>query len=334
MVDPLAEVVMLLRPSARHLKLVSAAGPWRVRRSEVGSTFYCAVLEGSSRLALAGRPPILLTQGDFVLLPAAFDFVASSPVPPRGHRDTPFVVSPDGHVRHGAPDAPPEVRLVIGHGAFDSPDAALLVAMLPEVVHVRGEPRLATLLSLISEEARGQRPGRDVILRRLLEVVLIEALRAAPTTAPPGLLRGLADERVAASLRRMHDQPSAAWTVASLAKAAGLSRSAFFERFVRALGVAPMQYLVGWRMALAKRELERGGTTIGEVAARVGYGSASAFSVAFSRQVGQPPTRFARSANDPARPDRGEDESRLEGVVRAPLGARSVERREDRRRQR
>ncbi len=178
--------------------------------------------------------------------------------------------------------------------------------MLPEFVHVRGAPRLATLLSLISDEAHGQRPGRDVILMRLLEVVLIEALRATPTSAQPGLLRGLADERVAVSLRRMHEQPSTTWTVARLAKAAGLSRSAFFERFVRSLGVAPMQYLLGWRMALAKRELERGGATMGEVAARVGYGSASAFSVAFSRHVGQPPTRYARAANDPGHPDRGE----------------------------
>lgn len=295
MVDPLADVVTLLRPSARHFKLVRAAGPWRVRRSELGSTFYCAVLEGRSRIAIAGHPPMVLTQGDFVLLPAARDFVASSPVPPRGTRDTPSVVGPDGHVRHGPVNAAPDVRLVVGHGAFDSPDAALLVSTLPDVVHVRNEPRLAALLSMVADESRARRPGREPILMRLLEVVLIEALRAAGAQAPPGLLRGLADERIAVALRKIHERPASAWSVERLARASGLSRSAFFARFERVVGTRPMQYVLGRRMALAKRDLERGGATMGEVATRVGYGSASAFTVAFTRHVGQPPTHYARA---------------------------------------
>ncbi|WP_285601976.1 helix-turn-helix transcriptional regulator, partial [Trinickia caryophylli] len=90
-----------------------------------------------------------------------------------------------------------------------------------------------------------------------------------------------------------------AWTVAGLAKEAALSRSAFFDRFRRAVGVAPMAYLLAWRMALAKNLLRRKEGGIAEVAQRVGYSSASTFSVAFSRFVGMPPTEFARTSGEP-----------------------------------
>jgi transcriptional regulator GlxA family with amidase domain len=134
-----------------------------------------------------------------------------------------------------------------------------------------------------------------VILARLLEVLLIEALRStAGTAASPGLVRGLADARLAVAIRRMHESPTRSWTVAQLAKEAALSRSTFFERFSRAVGVAPMEYLLAWRMALAKNMLRQQEGGIAEVAQRVGYSSASTFSVAFTRHVGQPPTRYVR----------------------------------------
>jgi transcriptional regulator GlxA family with amidase domain len=133
------------------------------------------------------------------------------------------------------------------------------------------------------------------VLAKLLEVLMIEALRvAADTSAPRGLVRGLADERLVAALRQIHAHPTNAWTVAELAKHAGLSRSAFFERFSRTMGASPMVYLLGWRMALAKDLLRRKSVTVGEVAERVGYSSASTFTVAFTRHVGRPPGIYAR----------------------------------------
>jgi transcriptional regulator GlxA family with amidase domain len=171
----------------------------------------------------------------------------------------------------------------------------LLVSLLPQLLHIRGERRLATLVQLVGEESRTQRPARDVILARLLEVLLIEALRSAAGTATsPGLLRGLADERLAVAIRRMHESPTQPWTVAQLAKEAAISRSAFFTRFNHAVGATPMEYLLAWRMAMAKDLLWKKEGGVAEVAERVGYGSASAFSVAFTRHVGLPPTRYAR----------------------------------------
>jgi len=163
-------------------------------------------------------------------------------------------------------------------------------------VHVRGVERLSTLVRLVGDEASEARQGRDLVLTRLVEVLLIEALRATPgENAPPGLLRGLADARLAAAMRQMHGQLARAWTVAQLAKAAGLSRSAFFDRFTRTVGLPPMEYLLTWRMAVAKDLLRRHDVGVGEVAERVGYGSASTFSTAFSRHVGTPPGRYARA---------------------------------------
>jgi AraC-like DNA-binding protein len=296
LVDPLAEVVTLLQPGAPFSKIVSGAGPWRVRRSEAGRPFYCVILDGSCHLAVDGHEPITLQAGDFVLIPSAYDFTMSSlePATPED-TDTAPVALLDGEFRLGIQSGPPDVRLLIGYCLFGSPDAALLVSLLPQLVHVRGESRLATIVQLVGEESRELRPARDVILARLLEVLLIEALRStAGTAASPGLLRGLADGRLAAAIRRMHESPTRPWTVAQLAKEAALSRSAFFERFSRAVGVAPMQYLLAWRMALAKNLLRRKEGGIAEVAERVGYSSASTFSVAFTRYVGLPPTRYAR----------------------------------------
>jgi AraC-like DNA-binding protein len=293
-VDPLAEVVTMLHPSAQSSKLASGAGAWLVRRSDAGRPFYCTVLEGACRLAVEGREPMTLEKGDFVLIPAAFKFEMSSKKPPTGKRGT-HVVLPDGEVRHGDPNAAPDVRMLLGYCAFGSPDAGLLVSLLPQLVHVRGIPRLATLVQLVRDESRAARPAREVILARLLEVLLIEALREAPGTGTsPGLVRGLADERLAVAIRRMHERPTRSWTGAELAKEAALSRSTFFERFNRALGVAPMEYLLGWRMALAKDLLLRKEASVGEVASSVGYSSASTFSAAFTRHVGMPPTHYAR----------------------------------------
>lgn len=294
MVDPLAEVVTLLQPSLAQSKLVSAAGPWRVRRSEPGRPFYCVILDGCCRLAVNGYDPIIVQAGDFVLIPEISDFMMSSREPPASdHVDTSPVALPNGEFRHGLQNAAPEVLLLLGRCVFGSPDAALLVSLLPRLVHVRSEKRLTTLVQLVSEESRDARPARDVILARLLEVLLIEALRSTRTHAFPGILRGLADERLAVAMRSIHGSPTRAWTVSDLAMEAALSRSAFFERFKRALGVPPMEYLLAWRMALAKNLLRQRNTSVADVAERVGYGSASTFSTAFTRHVGLPPTRYA-----------------------------------------
>jgi AraC-like DNA-binding protein len=295
--DPLSEVITLLQPRAVFSKRISGAGRWGVRYSDFGQPSFCAVLEGSCRLAVDGHEPLTIESGDFVLLPTTPGFTMSGFEPVKPERIDPKVTaSSTGEVRHGTRGGRPDVRLLGGYFVFDSPDAALLVPLLPAVIHVRGVERLSVLVRLVGEESIEQRSGRDLVLTRLVEVLLIEALRSTSgDAAPPGLLRGLADERLAPAIRQMHAQISRSWTMVELAKTAALSRSAFFDRFTRTVGLPPMEYLLAWRMAVARDLLRRHELAVGEVAERVGYGSASTFSTAFSRHVGQPPGRYARS---------------------------------------
>jgi AraC-like DNA-binding protein len=299
MYDPLSEVIALLQPRTVFSKRISGAGRWGVRYAPFGHPSFCVVLEGRCRLALDRHPPLTLEAGDFLLLPSTPGFTMSGfePVTPV-HVDPKGTPAPSGEVRHGRRGGRPDVRLLGGYFAFDSPDTALLLSLLPKVVHVRGVGRLSVLVRLVGEESSERRAGRELVLRRLMEVLLIEALRAAPgDDAPPGLLRALADARLAPVMRQMHSQLSRHWTVEQLARSAALSRSAFFERFTRTVGLRPMEYLLAWRMAVAKNLLRRDdGLGMDAVAERVGYGSASTFSTAFSRHVGQPPSRYAAGA--------------------------------------
>ena len=298
MSDPLSQVIALLRPRTVFSKGISGAGRWGVRYSAFGQPGFCAVLEGRCRLSVDGERSVTLEAGDFVLLPAtpAFTMSGFDPVTPR-QIDPKTMLAPTEEVRHGRSDGPADVRLLGGYFVFDSPDAALLVSLLPAMIHIHGIERLSLLVRLFGEEASQHHAGRELVLSRLVEVLLIEALRASQgKDAPAGLLRGLADARVAEALRRMHGDPERSWTVEELAREGGMSRSAFFDRFTRTVGLRPMEYLLAWRMAVAKNLLRGSEIALDEVARRVGYGSASTFSTAFSRHVGQPPGRFARAA--------------------------------------
>lgn len=294
MPDPLTEVISLLRPQVSHSKLAHASGAFCVRRDDVTEVFYCMLLSGRALLEVDGKTPLTLSAGDFVLIPAIAPFTLSSldPSPPPGLRSHP-ATGEDGITRIGPSAGPANVQMLIGHCRFASPDAELLVSLLPDMVMVRGEGRLATVAALVRDEARADRPARDVVVEHLLQVLMIEAFRSTTQPdAPSGLLRGLADPRIGPTLRAMHAAPDQAWTVPELAREAGLSRSAFFTRFNRIVGVAPIAYLLNWRMTLAKHMLRSGRQTIAEVSGSIGYGSASAFSTAFARIVGRPPKEY------------------------------------------
>lgn len=296
MIDPFAEVVALLQPSLPFSKVASGSGDWRVENTAKGDALFWVILDGAARLSLDGGEPIELQKNDFVLNPATHHFVFSGNDGSGGDATFQDMVTkrPD-ETRHGDPDGPPNARMLVGRLAFGSPDANLLVSLLPRLIHVRGEERFAALVGYVRSEAQHDRPARDMVLQRLLEVLLIEALRSSPTNdLPSGLMQGLADDRLAVAIRCMHADPRKRWTVEQLASEAGLSRSVFFERFRRLVGVAPMEYLSDWRIALAKDILRHGEGGLEAVANRVGYGSASAFSVAFGRIVGMPPMQYAR----------------------------------------
>ena len=307
MIDPLAEIVTMLQPSLPFSKTASGSGHWRVDGAGDGSPFFAVILEGSTRLSINGEPDIALEENDFVLIPAAFRFAMASTVDAAGDGADPWRVTRLGdETRHGDPTGSPNMRVLIGRLAFGSPDTTLVFALLPCLLLVRGQERLTDLVRMIRSEAQADRPARDVMLERLLQLLLIEALRSdAAGLETPGLLRGLADRHLGPAIRLMHEAPARMWSVEELADRAMLSRSVFFDRFQKQTGMAPMEYLLSWRMALAKDMLRRKDGGMKEIAQRVGYGSASAFSVAFSRFVGVPPSQYVHPGDQVLRQGSG-----------------------------
>jgi AraC-like DNA-binding protein len=192
-------------------------------------------------------------------------------------------------------------RFIAGSFTFAPANADLVARLMLPIVHVSGTDPLmsllSALLSALGGEALGERPGRSLILDRLLEVLLIEALRYRPAAIPgadKGLLAGLADAKIGKSLRIMHEDAQRPWTVAALANAVGMSRSAFAARFTHIIGLSPIDYLANWRMTLAKEALASSNKPMVEVAEIAGYQSVSAFSTGFKRATGLSP-KFYRN---------------------------------------
>lgn len=172
---------------------------------------------------------------------------------------------------------------------------------LPErwIADPAASPELAAVSALLRQEAEEPRCGGAAAFSRLAEVLIVLILRQALAagSARPGLLAGLADPQLARALVAIHETPSREWRVEDLAEEAGLSRSQFMARFRAALGQTPMAYLRGWRLTLARRDLE-GGARLSTTARRYGYGGGDALSRAYQRTFGAPPPR--RSFSDPA----------------------------------
>jgi AraC-like DNA-binding protein len=303
--EPLADVITLLRPRVLGTKAIHGAGRWAVRYSQVAHAGFGLVLAGECWLTVDGDKALRLSAGDFVLRPASRAFTIASDLACE-------VISLDtqrtlacqaGKVRYGDPNLEPEFKQLGGYFELDSVNRNLLVGLLPTIVHIQASDpaagRLRRTIDSIVEEALADRPGRDLVIDRLIEVLLIEALRfrteSVDAIGQPGLLAGLADPLLARSLRQLHNNVAHPWSVEELAKEAGLSRSAFSERFSHTIGVPPMQYLMDWRMALAKAMLQRDAPLLEVVAAAIGYQSASAFSSAFRREVGSSPSHFVRT---------------------------------------
>lgn len=294
--DPLSEVIRLMRPKDVFSKVISGSGAWAVQYATFGWPSFCTVLEGGCRLILEGQEPITMERDDFLLLSETPAFTMSGFEPAQ-----PKIMSPDlamnvqEEVRHGDSNRETNVRLLGGFFTFESPDRSMLSMLLPKVVHIKSAPRVSSMVRLIREETTNDLAGKDLMLKHLVEILLVEALRSSQSLSFPGLLKGLEDQRLREPIREFHRDPSQSWTVSDLAKIATLSRSAFFERFMQKVGIAPMEYIFAWRMALATDLLRKNELSLEEIAMRVGYSSAGAFSNAFSRHLGQSPRRYAKS---------------------------------------
>ena len=295
--DPLSDIIALLRPSAAVSKPIAARGRWGVRYRPHDAPGFTIILTGQAWIMFDGREPLRLAQGDFVLLPTTPAFsmgsepgIACVPVEPRSEA-----------VRHGEQEGEPDFVALGGSFAFERVNAPLLLALLPDLIHIPASEgrvtRFGRLIELLSEECVSDHPGKELIIQRTLEILLVEALRwrrIGSETIRVGLLSGMRDAALASALRAIHADVRANWTVGELARIAGMSRSTFAARFSETLGCAPIEYLARWRMALAKDALLGGAKSLDRIAGAIGYESASAFSTAFRKRLGCAPGKFAR----------------------------------------
>ena len=297
--DPLSDVIALLRPGAAMSKPISGRGRWGVRYAAHNAPGFTIILDGECWLSFDDNEPMRVRKGDFLLLPSTPSFTLSSHPGIACTLGNPM----EAPVRHGEQEGDPDFVSLGGTFRIEQVNAPLLLALLPSLIYIpasggRSE-RLSRLIELIMDECGHDDPGKEMVLHRLLEVLLVEALRwrgIGADDARAGLLNGMRDPLLARVLRTMHEDVRANWTVAALAKIAGLSRSAFAARFGEVLGCGPIEYLARWRMALAKDSLLRGAKTLDRIADEIGYESASAFSTAFRKRLGISPGKFARAS--------------------------------------
>jgi len=171
---------------------------------------------------------------------------------------------------------------------------------------------LRDVITLLSRELARNEPAQQIVLDRLLDLLLVLAIRSdfRRSATAPRWYQASADPRLSAALQAMHENAAHPWTVPELAAISGLSRAAFARAFRETLGQAPMQYLTAWRMTLARDHLRAGDLSLDQIAGTVGYGSPFAFAAAFRRHHGYPPgawrqrERAAAGTRPPANPPR------------------------------
>jgi AraC-like DNA-binding protein len=316
--DPLSDVLALLRPRSHQFGGIEAGGDWAVRFDRYDGVKCYAVVVGRCRLALeptgdaaedTAEGGVDLVAGDCFLLPRGRPFRLASdlgvtPLPAAALFQGPS----NGGIRVIGSGG--DVAIVGGHFLLAGDHGGLLTGLLPPVVHIRSDADRAALrwcLDRMRSELADRLPGGHLIVQHLAHMILVQALRLHLASGAGGIgwLFALADRRIGASIAAMHDAPARRWTLDDLATRVGMSRSSFALRFKALVGVAPMAYLTRWRLLQAADRLAGGREPVATVAAALGYRSESAFSAAFRRVLGVSPRRHGRAAAPD--PDREND---------------------------
>jgi AraC-like DNA-binding protein len=187
---------------------------------------------------------------------------------------------------------------------FQGAGAHPLASLLPPLIHLPAReaerhPQLQLLLQLLRHEAADAGPGTELVIPRLVDSLLVFVVRAwldgQPQTAG-GWFGALRDAAISKALSLMHERPQVAWSLEELARAVGQSRATFARRFLELVGETPVAYLTRWRMCLATKLLSDTPLSLDEIAPRVGYQTAAAFSRAFRRSLGSAPGHFRTMA--------------------------------------
>jgi AraC-like DNA-binding protein len=310
-VDAIAGLLDGPRARGAFLLRSSMDPPWSLRIRDEAPLTLCAVVRGEAWVVPGDGEAVPLAPGDAAVLrgpdhytvaddPATAPTVVIHP----GQRCT----TPDGEdlsaamtlgVRTWGNSPDGATVMLTGTYQMDGEVSGRLLRALPPLLVIRGDSWNSPLIPLLASEITVDDPGQEAVLDRLLDLLLIAALRAwfaRPEAEAPGWYRAYADPVVGPALRLMHNAPEHHWTVAELARASGASRAALARRFTELVGEPPMSFLAEWRIALAADLLLEPGATVGSVAPRVGYKSPFALSSAFKRLRGVSPQEFRTAA--------------------------------------
>ncbi|MFK4446796.1 AraC-like DNA-binding protein [Caballeronia udeis] len=303
--DPFLDLIRLLQPQAILWARIDASGRWGVSFRQRDDVLFCWVQGGECLLLRREMQPLRLKEADFALIRTStpFALVSNPDVEPQ---DSEEIVATVGHTAMTlGDDTGSPVTLRGGRFVFGMANEDMLLDLLPQVVCISsndpGSSQLRALLSMNERESRSPGPGSEFVTKRLMELIFVEILRSEALRLNPmqtGLLAGMADPVVARALTTLHGQVAEPWTVASLARLCGISRSGLSHRFSQRVGLGPIEYLQRWRIAIAKDELLKGTRNISQIAFEIGFQSPSAFSTAFSRAVGCSPSRYATQASN------------------------------------
>jgi AraC-like DNA-binding protein len=298
--DPLSEVLSLLKPSSYAAGGFGTEGDLAIQWPRHDGIKCYALLAGTCWLVVEGtREPVRLRAGDCFLLPRGLPFrlttdLALTPVDFQ-------VLRAQGRVAGITKEARGAARFLAGgHFALAGSYAKLVLDALPPIVHIRAEADRAQMrwaLERMHEELSDPRPGGSLVVQQLATVMLVQALRlhlAEGARGGPSWLAALTDPQLYGAVAAMHDEPGHPWTLAKLARRAGMSRTVFALRFKEVVGETATEYLTRWRMLLAAERLATADEPVATIASALGYESGSSFGKAFRRVIGHPPRRFTR----------------------------------------
>jgi AraC-like DNA-binding protein len=302
-VDPLSDVLSLLRPGTYRAGGFDLGGDFCIKFPKHESIKYYAVASGQCWLTVEGVPEaVRLTAGDCFLLPRGLASCLASdltltPV------DAPTIFPFPLNGRIAACNGGGDCLLVGGNFALTGKHADILLAELPPIVHIRKKSDKAAMRWCVErtrKELRNPQPGGFLVAQQLAYMILVQGLRlqlVEGMRGGVGWLFALSDKQMSAAITSMHDEPAHDWTLEELGQRAGMSRSTFALRFKETVGISPMQYLTRWRMLLAGDRMANTSDSISEIARSLGYESASAFTKAFKKIMGCSPRQYSRDQN-------------------------------------
>jgi AraC-like DNA-binding protein len=305
--DPLGEALHFLRMSGSFYCLSEFTTPWALDLPPMQDcVMFHVVTAGECRLEVPGAEVCTLRPGALALVPhgRGHSLSSGSEVTAAKLFDLPRELVSDRyeHLRHGGGGAP--TTMLCAAVRFEDPSAQHLLRLLPRLIAVDAwnSPELEWLqstLRFLNTEARELRAGGETVITRLADILVIQAIRSWISTDPQaqtGWLGALRDKQIGRAIALIHRDPARDWTVASLAAAVGMSRSAFAARFTELVGEPAMHYLSRWKMHAALTWLKESDAPLSQVASKLGYESEAAFSRAFKRLMGVSPGAARRQA--------------------------------------